>query len=158
MDPAFFTRFFPNGYLRGFAGGTLVLLLTQLSGTTRYNGLGRDVILEAYAGDALIADPIRKTILTGVTLGSGFKGGDLIPALFVGATTGTLAAAWLELSGGFGAAIGLITLFTVVTRCRLAAIFMAFELFGLETALFAVPVALIAYLFCGTWSLFRFRR
>ncbi|MBO7680993.1 MAG: chloride channel protein [Thermoguttaceae bacterium] len=146
-----------NGYLRAFLGGAMILTLTLLSGARQCCGLSGEMLLGALGGCALAADPLRKTVLTAVTLGSGFKGGDLVPAMVVGASAGALLAGPLGLPGPFCAALGLIALFCVVTRCRLAAIFLALELFGATMALYAIGIAVVTYLFSGSWSLFRVR-
>ena len=146
-----------NGYLRAFLGAVSILALTLLSGAQQCCGLSANMLLGALGGYAVAADPLRKTLLTAITLGSGFKGGDLVPALIVGASTGAFLAGPLGLPGPFCAAFGLIAIFCVVTRCRLAAIFLAIELFGRSMAPSAIGIAIMAYIFSGNWSLFRIR-
>lgn len=157
LIPAGMTYYCPNGYLRGFLGGTALLFLTLWIGSTRWNGLGADAIFAALGGVSRPDDFFFKTILTAVTLGAGFKGGDIIPALFVGATLGAQAGYLVGLDACCAAALGMVALFSVVTRCRIAAIFLGLEIFGGGSLPICIITALVAYLFSGSWSLFRAR-
>lgn len=119
-----------NTSLRGFAGGLLVLVITLILGTRDYNGAGIAVIQKAINGEAMPFAFIIKILLTALTLGAGFKGGEIVPAFFTGATFGCTFAHLLNLDYGFGGAIGLISVFCGVTNCPLASLFLALELFG----------------------------
>ena len=92
-------------------GGLIVAVLTLIVGTNDYNGAGMDVISRAVAGDAEYEAFILKIIFTALTLGAGFKGGEIVPTLFVGATFGNVAGKLLGLGGSFGAGLGMAALF-----------------------------------------------
>ena len=147
-------RFLPNPYLRVAVGALLVIGVTLLSGTRDYNGAGTEVIALAMAGQAVPWAFTMKILMTALTLGAGFKGGEIVPAFFVGATFGCVAAPLLGLSGSFGAAIGLVAVFCSVVNCPLASLMLSMELFGGgHLVLFAVACA-VSYLFSGPYGLY----
>lgn len=147
-------KFVKNDYIRVVVGGCIVIALTFLLGTTDYNGAGGSVIIRALAGDAEPAAFALKLIFTAITLGMGFKGGEIVPIFFIGATFGCTVAPFLGISSTFGAALGLIALFCGVTNCPLAAIVLSIELFGGQAIpLFALASA-VAYLLSGCFGLY----
>ena len=78
-----------NPWLRIAAGGAIVVVLTLLVGTGDYNGAGMDVITRAIEGGQAAPDAFFwKLLFTAVTIGSGFKGGEVVPTFFIGATLG----------------------------------------------------------------------
>ena len=94
-----FGRWFPNRYVRVAVGAVLVVGASLLLGTGRYNGAGADVIAQAIEeGRALPYDGIVKLLLTAITLGCGMKGGEIVPAFFVGSTMGCLLGPLVGLS------------------------------------------------------------
>lgn len=126
----FYVRYLPNPYLRVVVGAGLVIVLTLLLGTRDYNGAGMPVIARAFAGEAHPAAFLIKMLLTALTLGAGFKGGEIVPAFFVGATFGCFYGGLIGLHPSFAAAIGLAAVFCGVTNCPLTSILLAYELFG----------------------------
>ena len=149
-----FQRFFPNKYLRVLVGSALVIALTLLSRTGDYNGAGMEVISRAMNGEARYEAFFLKMILTAVTLGCGFKGGEIVPTFFVGATFGCAAGALLGLPASFGAALGLVTLFCGVVNCPVAALFLSIELFGAEGIIFFTVSVAVGYMLSGYHSLY----
>jgi H+/Cl- antiporter ClcA len=140
-------------YVKAILGGVVVVLLSLAVGTD-YNGAGMGVIAEAVAGNAKPEAFLIKIILTALTLAAGYKGGEIVPAFFAGATFGCLAGGLLGLSPSFGAAAGMVAVFCGVTNCPLTSILLAYELFGGEgVALFAVVIA-VSYMLSGYWSLY----
>lgn len=84
-----FSQFFENKYQRAAVGGAVILALTLLLRTTDYNGAGMNVIENAVLeGNAHPAAFLLKIIFTAVTIGCGFKGGEIVPTMFIGATLG----------------------------------------------------------------------
>ncbi len=127
----------PNPWVRAFAGGCAVVTLTLLCGTTDYNGAGMDVIAAAVEdGTAHPAAFPLKLVFTAVTLGAGFKGGEVVPSFFVGAAFGCAAGPLLGLPAGFSAALGLVSVFCGAVNCPLASIALSVELFGSEGLLY----------------------
>lgn len=149
-----FRRLLPNDFLRIALGGVAVVLLGAALGTADYQGSGMQVILAALQGDAKPWAFALKIIFTALTLGVGFKGGEIVPSFFVGATLGCTIAPLLGLDPALGAALGLVALFCGVTNGALASIALATELFGVEyLPLFAV-VAAVSYALSGHVSLY----
>lgn len=153
-----YQRFFPNTILRAAVGGLLVAGLTFLLGTTDYNGAGMDIVTKALAGDARAEAFLLKIAFTALTLGAGFRGGEIVPAFFVGATFGNAAGQLLGIAPGFGAALGLGAVFCGVINCPLASLMLCFELFGGEgLPLFAISVA-VSYMLSGYFGLYSSQR
>lgn len=153
-----YQRLLPNTILRAAVGGILVAGLTFLLGTTDYNGAGMDIVTQALTGDAKAEAFLLKIVFTALTLGAGFRGGEIVPAFFVGATFGNAAGQLLGLSSGFGAALGLGAVFCGVVNCPLASLMLCFELFGGEgLPLFAVAVA-VSYMLSGYFGLYSSQR
>ena len=151
-------RLIPNDYARIFAGGAAVVLITLLLGTRDYNGAGMGVIRRALNGDAKPEAWILKLILTCVTLGAGYKGGEIVPSLFVGSTFGALAGGLLGLNPAFSAAAGMIAVFCGVTNTPAASILMAVEMFS---GAYFLPLALsacVSFLISGRCSLYHSQR
>ena len=98
---------------------------------------------------------LLKMIFTSITIGAGFKGGEIVPTLFIGATLGGTLALLVGLSPAFGAAIGIAALFCGVTNCPIATILLSVELFGGESALFCMIAALVSSCFRAIPALFR---
>ena len=97
-------RRIPNPWVRVVAGGLAIVALTYLVGTRDYNGAGMEIITAAVErGTAHPAAFLLKLLFTAVTLAAGFKGGEVVPSFFVGATLGCAAAPLLGLPAGFGA-------------------------------------------------------
>lgn len=126
----------PNPWLRAALGGVAVVAFSYLFGVGRYNGAGMGVITAAVEqGTALPWDFACKIFLTALTLAVGFKGGEVVPNFFIGATFGCVAGPLLGLPAGFAAAIGLISVFCGATNALIPSILLGFELFhgqGLE--------------------------
>ena len=126
----FYGRVTDKPVVRAVLGGALVLALTLLLGTEDYCGAGMEVIGRAVAGTARPEAFLLKIGLTALTLGAGFKGGEIVPSFFAGATFGCVAGPLLGLPASFGAAAGLTAVFCGVTNCPMTSILLAYELFG----------------------------
>ena len=121
----------PNPWIRAVFGGAAVVLLSYLMGVGRYNGAGMGVITAAVEqGEALPWDFICKMILTALTLSTGFKGGEVVPSFYVGATFGCVVGPLLGLPAGFAAAAGLVAVFCGATNTLVPSVILAIELFG----------------------------
>lgn len=155
VTPKLYRKFFPNIYLRVAAGGVLIIALTRLLGTTDYNGTGAAVIEAAIDGEAVPYAFLLKMLFTALTLGAGFKGGEIVPIFFTGATFGCVAAPLLGLPPQLGAALGMVALFCGCTNSPLASICLAIEVFGGQCiSLFALACA-VSYMLSSYFSLYR---
>ncbi len=139
-----------NPWVRVLSGGGIVILFTLLSGSRDYNGAGMDIITRAIEqGEALPAAFFLKILFTAVTLASGYKGGEVVPSFFVGATFGCVAGSLLGIPAGFAAAVGLVAVFCGATNCPVASILLAVELFGGEGAAFFAAGCAASFFFSG---------
>lgn len=152
--PKLYARFFPNPYLRVVAGGVLIILLTKVLGTTDYNGAGSAVIAAAMAGQALPWAFACKMLFTALTLGAGFKGGEIVPIFFTGATFGCVAAPLLGLPAPLGAALGMVALFCGCTNSPLASICLGLEVFGGQCLPLFALVCAVSYMLSSYFSLY----
>ena len=152
-----FSKYFPNPYLRIFVSGAIVLLATLALNTNIYNGTGIQLIIQT------IHDPKTKIFLfafflkilfTSVSLGGGFQGGEIVPSLFIGATLGNALSRFLPLDPSLCAALGMTALFCGVTNCPLTALLISFELFGFQASSYFLLAIAISYLFSGNYGLY----
>ncbi len=144
----------PNPWVRIVVGGALIALLTLLVGDHRFNGAGMDMALEAVGGHADWYSFALKMLFTAVTLGAGFKGGEIVPTFCIGATFGCVMGGLLGLDPGIAAALGLIGLFCCATNSPLASIVLSVEMFGgANLHLFAL-VSVICFILAINSSLY----
>lgn len=154
----FYHKYLKNQYLRVVVGGVLVVGVTLLLGTRAYNGAGMASIVSAIEGEAVPWAFLVKILLTALTIGAGFKGGEIVPSFFIGATLGCVLGPYLGLDPGFAAAVGLIALFCGVVNCPVASIVLSIELFGgAGVGFFAIACA-VSYLMSGYSSLYSEQR
>lgn len=150
----FLKKIISNEYLRAFIGGLAVVLLTLLVGNRDYNSTGMSVIIRAMNGEAFPAAFLIKILFTALTLGSGFKGGEIVPSFFVGATFGCVMGPLFGMDPGFAAAIGLISVFCGSVNCPIASIFMSYEMFGGEGLILFAGACGISYILSGYYGLY----
>lgn len=143
-----------NPYVRIVAASVAIIVITEILGTTDYMGAGIDVIERAVEGEVRPEAFLLKMILTALTLGAGFKGGEIVPSFFVGATAGCCLGYLLGLSPSFAAALGMTAVFCGVTNCPITSILISFELFGYTGNCFYLIAAAIAYLLSGYYGLY----
>ena len=149
-----YKKFFPNPYVRVFVGGCIVVALTFISGVRYYNGAGMDVIGMAIEGTAPYPAFLLKIIFTALTLGAGYKGGEIVPALYIGATFGCLYSQLFGFDPALCAAIGMGALFCGVTNCPISSLFICFELFGFKGMPYYLLAIALSYTFSGYHSLY----
>lgn len=149
-----YKKLFSNPYLRIFVGGCILSALTFASGTRLYNGAGINVIEMAVKGEAPYIAFLLKIIFTALTLGAGYKGGEIVPALYIGATFGCLYSQLLGFDPALCAAIGMGALFCGVTNCPISSLFICFELFGFKGMPYYLLAVALSYTFSGYSSLY----
>ncbi|MFA8343033.1 MAG: chloride channel protein, partial [Rhodothermaceae bacterium] len=76
-------KFVKQSYYRPVIGGVVVLAITALLGTHKYLGLGIPTIVEAFTVQQSPEVFFLKIIFTAITLGCGFKGGEVTPLFFI---------------------------------------------------------------------------
>lgn len=140
--------------LRPVIGGLLIALFVWISDSTVYLGLGVPRIVEAFETPLPWYDWLAKTGLTSFTLGASFKGGEVTPLFFTGATLGNALSTWIPLPLSLLAGIGLVGVFSGATNTPLACTLMGLELFGIEAGLFLALSCIIAYFASGNSSIY----
>ena len=144
-----------NGYLRTAVGGVIVIALTLIAGSDSYNGTGTDVIASALvAGKAPTWGFLWKIVFTAVTIGFGFKGGEIVPTMFIGAVLGCTVGPLLGIPAQFAAAIALVAVFCGAVNCPIASIILSVELFGSGELLYFALACGISYMLSGYFGLY----
>ena len=128
--PHIYAKIFKDPVARAGAGGMLLLLMTIAVGCQDYNGAGDAVIRRMLGGETIPEAFLMKILFTAVTLGAGFRGGEIVPVLFTGCAFGTLVGPMLGLPHGFSGALGMAAVFCGATNCPLSSILLSYELFG----------------------------
>ncbi len=149
-----YNTYIPNQYARIVFAGIFVIILRYLTGTTDYLGAGGEVIARSFVTQSVWCAFLLKMIFTAITLGGGFKGGEIVPTLFVGATLGSFLAPIFGLPIGLCAACGMVSVFCGVTNCPLTSLILSIEMFGSESIKFCMLCIAISYLLSGYYSLY----
>ncbi|MBO5105519.1 MAG: chloride channel protein [Clostridia bacterium] len=150
-----FEKFFKNEYLKIFVGGVLIVLLTIILGTTDYNGGGIEIIERIFNfGEVRYEAFVLKLLFTAITISVGFKGGEIVPTLFIGATFGASMGFLLNLDPAFSAALGIAALFCGVTNCPIATLFICIELFGGKAISYLAISTIISFVLSGYTGLY----
>ncbi len=140
--------------LRPFVGGVIVALAVWAIGTTKYIGLGIPTIVSAFDQPLPAYDFALKMIFTIVTLAAGFKGGEVTPLFFIGATLGNALGYFIPLPVGLLAGMGFVAVFAGATNTPVACSIMAIELFGVECGVYVSIACVVAYLLSGHNSIY----
>jgi len=159
-------RFIRVKWLIPVVGGILIIGLCYLTGTTDYIGLGVNgknpdsvsIVSAFHAGGATSWSWLLKIIFTAVTLGMGFKGGEVTPLFFIGATLGNTLAVWLGAPVDLFAGLGFIAVFAGATNTPIACTLMGVELFGGGNVLYFAIACFTAYYFSGHSGIYSAQR
>jgi H+/Cl- antiporter ClcA len=144
--------------LRPFVGGILVAIAIQLLGSTKYIGLGIPTIVSAFNTQLPPWDFAAKIAFTALSLGSGFKGGEVTPLFFIGATLGNALAPLTGLPAPLLAGMGFVGVFAGAANTPLASTLMAIELFGSPAGIYAGIACVCSYLCSGHVGIYRSQR
>ncbi|UXP31819.1 voltage-gated chloride channel family protein [Reichenbachiella agarivorans] len=145
----FFGKYISYPPLRPVIGGVIIALAVYLMGTTKYIGLGIPTIVDAFDIQLNSYDFLLKVLFTSFTLGAGFKGGEVTPLFFIGATLGNVLIWFIPLPMGLLAGMGFVAVFAGATNTPIACTMMGIELFGIESGVFIAIACSTAYLFSG---------
>ncbi len=147
--------------LRPVAGGLLVTLAVFGLGTAhtlRYIGLGIPTIVASFHTRLPVYDFAAKALFTAVTLGTGFKGGEVTPLFYLGSTLGNALSRILPLPSSLLAGMGFVAVFAGAANTPIASTLMAVELFGGEAGAYAGIACVISYLFSGHMGIYSAQR
>ncbi|MBS1813930.1 MAG: voltage-gated chloride channel family protein [Acidobacteria bacterium] len=153
-----FKRYIAYAPLRPFLGGILVAIGVYVIHSTRYIGLGIPAIVEMFHVEQSPWDFAGKFLFTAVTLGAGFKGGEVTPLFFIGAALGNALGYILPLPFSLLAGMGFVAVFAGAANTPIASSLMAIELFGSEAGAYAAVACVLSYLFSGHSGIYRSQR
>ena len=135
--------------LRPFIGGIIIALFIVLFNSTKFIGLGIPSIQDAFINNAGRFDFAIKLILTSFTLSAGFKGGEVTPLFFIGATLGNILIWFIPLPMALLAGMGFVAVFSGATNCVFASIALGLELFGMQAGVYVGLASVAAYFTSG---------
>jgi H+/Cl- antiporter ClcA len=135
--------------LRPFIGGIIIALFIVVFNSTKFIGLGIPTIQDAFINNAGQFDFVIKLILTSFTLSAGFKGGEVTPLFFIGATLGNILIWFIPLPMALLAGMGFVAVFSGATNCVYASIALGLELFGIKAGVYIGLASVVAYFTSG---------
>jgi len=135
--------------MRPFIGGIIIALFIVVANSTKYIGLGIPTIIDAFNMPAGHFDFALKILLTSLTLSAGFKGGEVTPLFFIGATLGNILIWFIPLPMALLAGMGFVAVFAGATHCVIASIIMGMELFGIQAGIYVGLASIVAYFASG---------
>ena len=153
------SHYIPQPVWRAVVGGMVVIVVTWGIGNYDYNGLSLPLLQQAFVPNGVVWwGFLLKIILTALTLGFGFKGGEVTPLFVIGAMLGSTLALIFQLPTDFMAALGFIAVFAGATNTPLACTLMGVEMFGGEHVLYFAIACFIAYYFSGHSGIYTSQR
>jgi H+/Cl- antiporter ClcA len=144
--------------LRPLIGGALLAAVVMYFTLDRYIGLGIPVIVEAFEKPLPAYDFLAKMAFTVFSLGVGFKGGEVTPLFYIGATLGNALAPVLHMPVPLLAGIGFVAVFAGAANTPIASTLMAMELFGADIGVYAGVACVVSYLFSGHTGIYGSQR
>lgn len=153
-----YKKFFANPYIRAAVGGCIVIALTLLVGNRDYNGTGIGIIDQCLDGTVRPEAFLLKIIFTALTLGAGYKGGEIVPSFFTGAAFGCLFGNLIGFSPSLCAAVGMCSVFCGVTNCPVTSLLISFELFGYDGMPYFLLSVAFSYMLSGYFGLYKSQR
>ena len=141
--------------LRPFIGGIILAIAIAGLGFTKFSGLGVPVIVDSFSNPNSWYDFLLKILFTGFTLGAGFKGGEVTPLFFVGATLGSALSLVIPMPIAFLAGLGFVAVFSGATHSPIACTIMGMELFGIQPGIFIAIACTIAYFSSGSVGIYK---
>lgn len=153
-----FSKTIPYAPLRPFVGGVILALAIFGFGTTKHIGLGIPEIIKSFTIPSSNYDFFIKLVCTSFTLGAGFKGGEVTPLFFIGATLGSALSVFIPLPIALLAGMGFVAVFSGATHTPLACTIMGIELFGMDSGIFIAISCVLAYFASGSIGIYQSQR
>ncbi|TCN57355.1 chloride channel protein [Flavobacterium circumlabens] len=150
-----FSKYIKFPPLRPFVGGIILAIAIAGFGFTKFSGLGVPVIVDSFSNVNPWYDFLLKILFTGFTLGAGFKGGEVTPLFFVGATLGSALSLVVPMPIALLAGMGFVAVFSGATHTPIACTIMGLELFGMQPGLFIAIACSIAYFSSGSVGIYK---
>lgn len=166
-----YKKYLKNPYIRIFVAGCLVVVFSAILGTDLYLGSGMEIIEEIFHSGEVSEDMsvgarhsvpwfafLLKMVFTALTLGAGFKGGEIVPSFCIGAAFGCMSAALMGMPAPLITACGMVGVFCGVTNCPITSLLISFELFGFEGMPYYLVAIAVSYMLSGYQSLYKAQR
>jgi len=153
-----YRQYLKNRYLRIMIAGFLIVGLSVILNTTDYCGAGMPVIAKAISGEARSLAFFWKMLFTAITIEAGFKGGEIVPSFFIGATFGCVFGQLIGISPSLCAAVGMVSVFCGVTNCPISSMLIAFEMFGFQGVHYILIAVAVSYMLSGYYGLYHDQR
>ena len=149
-----FHKYFHNPYIRVIAGSAMLIVLVLIFGTD-YLGAGMEAVDKSIYGESLVPYAfLLKIIFTAITIGCGFKGGEIVPTFFIGATLGYTICTVIAIDPHLGAALGIVGLFCCVINSPITSLILGVEIFGAANLIPMAIVVAFCYVLSGYFSLY----
>lgn len=151
----FHSHFIKYPPMKPFIAGVILVILFYLEGSYQYAGLGFETIKKALVEQMHFNLPVLKTAFTSITIGSGFKGGEFVPLVFIGSTLGSALSVILPISYGLLAALGFSAVFAGAANTSIACTIMAMEIFGYKIGIYGFGACLMSFYFSGHHGIYK---
>lgn len=144
-----YAKIFKNYMLRALLSSIFILIIMLTFNFTKYEGLSTWMIDAGFEGNVKFYDPFAKFILTCMTLGAGFQGGEVTPLFDIGASLGGLIGQITNVEPSLLAALGLIAVFGCATNTPVTTIMLGIEMFGTSATPYYIAASLLSYYISG---------
>jgi H+/Cl- antiporter ClcA len=152
----FISKLIPSIKWKLLTGGALVTSIIFLFDAYDFSGIGTHMIERSFTHPMALSDFFLKWLLTVITIAVGFKGGEVTPLFFMGATLSNSCLSFLNFKNfSLSSALGMTALFGAVTNTPYTSAIMACELFGWKIGLLSLTSCLLAKLLMGNKSFYR---
>lgn len=148
----------PNPVFRPLFGGIITIILFYLFATDRYQSLGEEIIQASFVQHVYPWDFLGKIFMTTLSLGSGFRGGEVMPLFYIGATLGNALSFILPLAIPFLSALGFVAVFAGAANVPITSFILAIGFFGPTIAVYAAIAVVVSYLVSGHKGIYKSHR
>ena len=147
-----------NELYRPIVGGVILAACYYAFGTDRYHSLGEEVLNASFTQHIYPWDFLGKIFTTSLSVGSGFRGGEVLPLFYIGSTLGNTLSYILPLQYPLLAALGFVSVFAGAANTPIASVILAFELFGPGIGVYAALSIVASYLCSGSHGIYHSQR
>lgn len=153
-----YVKYIYNNLFRAFLGGCVVLAFIHIFELKKFEGLSTWMIDAGFHGEISWLDPVKKFILTVLSLGAGLQGGEATPLFDIGASIGGLTANVFGLEPSLFAALGYLCVFGNAANVPVTTIIMGLELYGPKSIVYFIIAAVIGHYTTGFHSIYNSQR
>jgi H+/Cl- antiporter ClcA len=148
-------KWLPSPYYRVLFGGSVLAFFFIYTKQYHLAGLGIPTIQQAFESPVGNFDFLAKIVLTTFTLSMGFKGGEVTPLFFIGATLANVLSLFLPISLPILVACGFLSVFAAATKTPTASAIMGGELFGWTYLPLFLITGFISYYVSGKKGIYK---